>query len=809
MDKRKIIVLAVIIILIVGLGIFVFANPSNESLNENNNSNHNSTQNDDNDNLDDENTNDGDGEEGESENKPNIDNHRDEDDKNSVHDENQSPSTPSEPTTPSTPEEPAIDSSYNDALAAVIKAEETLLQTDVSDALTLIDKVTDDSQKTDLINRINEVQNVIDVTSLVQELQSKTESASDVNALNDARSFRETNAIISKVDALSESARKEELLNTLNTLAILLDDEEAPIINGISNNAIINDTSVINIVDTNDVAILLNGNEIELTNLSQNLLSDGKYTLVVVDAAFNSSEEINFEVDKTAPKVGGLEDGYVVNKKEIVTISDEHLASVTLNGVSQELSETGLSYSKTIASNGTYHFVATDKAGNVTDFTIIMDTNISKVVEIDSVEDLVDAIDNQADHQYWIIKNGTYLLPQGTKLIEGQDGWFFPITANDLTIVGEDNVTIKAANNVDNGAWATQNFVTIWGENVEINNITFIAQDGIDNPNKVIEILGNNAVLNHVTVNPNTGDFSGSIYINATGIKTTLNDVNLNQGRISLSGADQTNTLILNHVVVDLAGSSSEALWTFWNPNQAQVQATDFQVTVSSALTDLNDFIASLPTGTTLILDDGIYDLGHLEIANEINLKGTSVDNTIIKVNSDPISGQAGVYVKANGSISNLSIHMDNSSNPTAFDALKVSGNTYGSITDYKISNIEVIGGKNGINVHGVRNAIIDGVTVCYATGNLVSVASSTVTISNSNLALGGWNRVIAIAYKYNDVSYPTSAKVTIAANNIINGPILATCTDVDNEYIFEDPTMWQEVPYGENNSFYILVREN
>ena len=859
MDKKKIIILAVIIILIAGLGIFVFANPSTENLNDNNNTN-NSTQNGDNENLDDENTN-GEEEEGVDSNKQNTGNNGSD---NNDNDESQNPSTSSEPTIPSVPEEPAVDTSYEDALVAVIKAESSLSQTDVDSALALvnvladgndktglasrvqavqnminaisavelaeetftqgdvnianalINSLSDSENKTDLTNRINAVQNAINVASLVTELQEKTESATDKISLEEARKFRIDEDIVAKVGTLGESIKKDELIKTLDTLALILDDNIVPIVSGILNNAIINDTSVILITDTNEVTILLNNKLANLEDLTQNTLVDGEYTLMVTDAAFNSSEAITFEVDKTKPKVDGLDNGYVVNKTETVTISDEHLVSVTLNGELQDLSDTGLSYTKNITSNGTYHFVAKDEAGNVTEFTILMDSNISSVIEIDSEEDLVSAINNQQNNQYWIIHEGIYNLYQGSLAIYeddmgGQTRWFLPIVADNLTIVGDGNVTLKAGEAVLNGAIASQNFVTIFGDNVKVSNLTLVAQVDLSdgNPNKVVEIYGDNAVLTNITVNPDTSDstdFAGSICINKKGITTTLTNVILNKGRIILSGADNTNLLKLNNVKVDFAGSNIEGVIDgvtyapFYNPNGTVVEATDFTVTITNKLASvMNDVLAVLPNGTKVELADGEYEVGSLDIQNQIFLEGSSL-NTVLKV-SDVISNQASIYISNNGSISNMKIESIND----YYAALKVSGNSLKEIEHYTISNIEIIGGKTGINIHGVKNAIVDGVSISENSAVAISVASSYVTITNSNLAAGGWGMAIGIMYDPdNKVSYPIPATVKIGSGNMLETGVYAEYYEDDNDFDFQDD-FTGEIVYDGNQKKYFF----
>ena len=864
MDKKKVIILAVILIFIVGLGVFVFANPSNESLNDNNNTNDNDVQNDDNENLDDENT-DGDGEEGEDGNTPTTDNDHESDEfvgnDEEQNDEATMPSTPSEPTDPNTPEEPVVDTSYENALAAVIKAESSLSQIDVDTALALVNALANSNNKTglasriqavqnminailavelaeetftqddvniakalihslvdsenkdDLTNRIHAVQNTIDVTSLVTELQEKTESATDKTGLDEARNFRIDEDVVAKVEALGESTKKEELIDTLNALALILDDTTPPVVSGILNGAIINDTSAISITDTNEVTILLGENVAELEDLTQNLLLDGEYTLVVTDAAFNSSEAITFEVDKTAPDitVDTIIDGISNTKNPQVHGTDINVFDLVIkldgNVVTTLQNSTSYWYGIGYLTDGDYEVTATDIAGNTSTIKFTLDRTISEIVEIDSIEDLNSAIENQDNNQYWIINEGTYSLLQGTKSVNGQTGWFFPITANDLTIVGKGDVTIKAGIDVANGNWHTQNFVTIWGDNVQISNVTLIAQDDPSTglPNKVIEILGDNTELTDVTVNPDTEDatdFGGTIYINKTGVTTTLTNVTLNKGRISLSGADNTNTLILANVTADLAGSLEEINWAFWNPNNAVVKASDFTVTASTAMTNvMNDFIAMLPVGTILILNDGTYELGHLEINNEINLKGTS-SNTILNVSNDPVSGQAGIYVKKNGSMSDLTIV-----SATDMDALKVSGNSYASVSNYKISNITVTGGKSGINIHGVTNAVIDNVNISDSRGKSLSVASSSVTVSNSNIENAGWGSAITIEYNPSNLTtYPSPAMLNVGNGNVINGAIIVNYPINGNKVVFTDSTGWRETILGDNMIYYAPV---
>lgn len=174
------------------------------------------------------------------------------------------------------------------------------------------------------------------------------------------------------------------------------------------------------------------------------------------------------------------------------------------------------------------------------------DDTKSSTVEIADAEQLADAIKNQADNQTWNIAEGNYTLTSEMMAqyanieINGETGFVFPIIANNLTIVGNGDVTITSdydPGDPQGGAWHNQNFVTVGGDGVTIENVTL---QGNPNSyyggmcNKVLELAGNgkNLTLNNVTAKALEDEdgkvSSGSIYINvADAGTTTLQDVTL------------------------------------------------------------------------------------------------------------------------------------------------------------------------------------------------------------------------------------------------------------------------------------------
>lgn len=930
--------------------------------------------------------------------------------------------------------------SYLVAKKAVEKAEYSLSLEDLNNALKLVKKLSNGKNKDALSDRLNEVQKTIDAIALVENLEEKIANVSSIDDVNGARDYRSSEAIVELVNSLTNQSVKDDLLKRLDALSPILDDEEAPVIEGVSDNAITNQVVNLTVTDAGTVKVKLNGIDATLDDLIA-ISDEGEYVVVVTDEAFNE-QTLTFTIDTTAPVIN-FADGSHINYNMTPIVADEHLDAATLSkndgeevfypiidGVGLELTGEGkfvltvtdLAGNKTTktliidktaptilidntsmeversdsdsfiaptynatdnytsdvivevtdcdvnrALVGTYscEYQATDLAGNkasasisvvvkdtvapvingideasyvydgigvtptsddldiktvvltkngevVTGYTLgtaivdagtyvlsvtdnnglvtVKDFEITKadvtiewtkpelvydgsakefiatvkrgdvvleVVEvkyvdilhdivlgsapidagkyqvsayyagdnnhnakadsfevviemvIDSDEDLAYAIKKQYDGQTWTIKEGTYNVYRGTDMygLEGSEtsGWYLPLVADNLTIKGEDGVKIIAGEQATNAEHSSQNFVTIFGDNVTIDNVTLVAQidPSTSLPDKVIEIFGDNATLNNVNIDKDELDFAGSIYVNAKGIKTTLNNVKLNKGRIDLTGADSTNTLILNNVVADFANAIYELdSYGFSNPNKANVIANNFTVTVSSALASkMSEFINQLPANTKVVLEDGNYNLGHLEVANNIILEGSS-NNTILNVDSDPISNQAGVYVKTSATIKNLKI-VANTSKVAKLNALKVSANSDSTISHATIADVVIVGGYHGINIHGVEDATINNVNISGTDALAISVASSDVKLTNSTLVAGSFGYAMGIMYNPSDlVSYPCVSNVYVGTGNTINDGIYAEYYEEGNVYTFADSSKWTEVINGTNKEY-------
>ena len=235
MDKRKAIVIAVVLFLLIGLGTFVFANPSEERLDGNDtgitdNGNNNDVDGENTDGeeeteqpeeeteedevisvIDDGSNNTGNGNSGNGNGGSSNNNNGNNENNNNNNDE--------------TPEED--NSAYLAALSALEKAEASYLQGDLDAANDLISDLADGSDKQGLVDRANALQNVIDVETLVKNLQNQVNAAENMDNVNSARDYRANEDIINKVNNLADSSKKEELKGILSEVAVILDDTKS------------------------------------------------------------------------------------------------------------------------------------------------------------------------------------------------------------------------------------------------------------------------------------------------------------------------------------------------------------------------------------------------------------------------------------------------------------------------------------------------------------------------------------------------------------------------------------------------------
>ena len=516
MDKKKAGLLIIVLFLIIGLGSFVFANPDNQENFEKGDieerdrqgSDRNGSSSSDDSSSEDETDSDvllTDGSDNQLGNAVDNDNSRGNNLSGNGNDSTLSGGTGQ---TSGTEEIPTItDNTYADALKAVEQAESSLVQGDVDYAASLVDKVTNQSQKDELNKRLDAVQDIIDVTALIERLETMVANSTNRDGILDSIDYRDDEKIEELVTNLNNGTAKDNLASRLETVNKILNDIEGPDISGIDNNSFTNEDVSLTISDDNEVTttVMLNGNPVDY---SDSFTEEGTYVVTAVDAAFNETTW-TFTIDRTKPVVGGVEDGKYYNTDVAVTIDDTNPGTVHLhkNGELVKPYNAG----DPITEEGTYTVVVTDKAGNKSkEITFVIDKHVEepKWVYILNVSD---------ENNRKTIRDGQTLRVEvhfDEELTE------LPV----LTIGNSQSVTFRKCNETDYGKYVCVADITI-------DNSVANLEDGKEIPFTVTNIIdkaGNPITLDNDDVT-NTKNYGQVTYDGTAPVIRSLGIVNLDE----------------------------------------------------------------------------------------------------------------------------------------------------------------------------------------------------------------------------------------------------------------------------------------
>jgi hypothetical protein len=161
-------------------------------------------------------------------------------------------------------------------------------------------------------------------------------------------------------------------------------------------------------------------------------------------------------------------------------------------------------------------------------------------ITITNTAELEAALLAQADGQTWLIQTGNYgLVADAAKVAGGQGGWFFPITANNLTIIGQGNPVIYGNDLTPNGPWASQDLIGVFGNNCSIKGLTLMPTYS---DNKTVEVVGAiNFSISHCIFTANTHVGSqwgtadgGCVYVNGQNMAPANNKINITENTFNL-----------------------------------------------------------------------------------------------------------------------------------------------------------------------------------------------------------------------------------------------------------------------------------
>jgi hypothetical protein len=365
------------------------------------------------------------------------------------------------------------------------------------------------------------------------------------------------------------------------------------------------------------------------------------------------------------------------------------------------------------------------------------------LVNISNVTDLCNAIKNQDNNQTWTINPGTYGLTQCNSIIAGgETGWYFPITANNITINGINNPTIYGKGYVANGALHTQDLIAIFGNDVTLNGLTLMPKV---EPNKTIEVMGDGATIKNVTVEPNTltdqseydnipdaqdrADeryWGGSIYFSGGSGTQTLENVTIKNG--GLSDRSPLSTLDLSNVVLSY---STNVDWInayrYATHGNSVTGAPTVAYSVDSTLNNLDSVLAGAQDGDTVNINSDITASAQINITKALAINGNN--HTITAASTIPSNSAVIAPSVANGlTISDLTVN-----------------------------------GAGVAKLHGINafksTMALNNVTLENNTKNGLVVNSSQVTVNNVTTLNNGWG---GIDVDQNNASSAWPAKLTV-----------------------------------------------
>lgn len=238
----------------------------------------------------------------------------------------------------------------------------------------------------------------------LQAIKEKIEKAEDLDDIDSARVDR-TEELVSAVEDLND----EELNELLAEINEVLDDTIPPVINGLPETEFTNKDVKLSIDE--DVTITLNGKEVTKEDIA--LLGEGSYELSVLDKAFNETTA-TFTVDKTYPALlvndSEVADGETiyVNKDAKMTVDEDNLESFTSNGIDITKALINNGY-WTAQKDGEYNIEVTDKAGNKTTYKVVVDQTPIPVNHLYVKNNTHEEYNVSEENRYKVIGNGQEL----------------------------------------------------------------------------------------------------------------------------------------------------------------------------------------------------------------------------------------------------------------------------------------------------------------------------------------------------------------------------------------------------------------
>lgn len=252
---------------------------------------------------------------------------------------------------------------------------------------------------------------------------------------------------------------------------------------------------------------------------------------------------------------------------------------------------------------------------------------LPRTVTVTNTAALIGAIRDLQTSDTISIAAGTYDVERQLGDLEfgGQPGWYLPIWKDGVTIRGAGSAVTTLTSSVEsaNGAWATQDFISVWANGVTIEGVTLVSKR---DTNKAVEVMGKDFTLRDVQVltnplGPSIGDpfakFGGSVYFNpiaeVAGVEgdagaSRLEGVLLDGGWISARSDTVTSGAVsLEGVTLDWVGAyyASNPLFGPFSANPLIVSEDGVVFISDDTMADYSAQVTSrMPTGTVLVFEN-------------------------------------------------------------------------------------------------------------------------------------------------------------------------------------------------------------
>ena len=391
---------------------------------------------------------------------------------------------------------------------------------------------------------------------------------------------------------------------------------------------------------------------------------------------------------------------------------------------------------------------------------------------------------------------GTYKIDAEMTLTDdvyigaAQADWVFPIVKDGVTISGKGATTILTTNNTDaNGAWATQNYITVFGDNVTIQGVNIVGKNS--EANKHVEVVGTNFTLKD-SVLGKEGQTAGSLIVNngfqystevaGVGSNTvTIDNVTFNDSFLSASYTDNADITVVDSTF-NVTNENGSAMYNSQKDNPASnvtFNASNVAVNVEYAQFDLNDYLDQAVSGMTFNIDAAITTTEGFTVKQGVTLNlnqpvSTSgnviLEGRLAGTAALSVTGESTLEILPGASYNTSNIGKDtNVTGSTTWQDVILQG-SYDSYLDGKANQKvtvvdDLVIGKNAVIDISGQFIVNEGATVTVESGAKITIKSGATVQIDGDVTIEG-SATADATFKFNGKSMTVNGAVTLDGAN-------------------------------------------